>query len=169
MVYSRYAPLIARLRQVANNPPELPVPWSTRSRSTFDLQDTTPTEGAYARSPLYRAERRMNLKILQPWILYGIEDVQAYTSAVLQRCAQQYSRAEFPVRVQQGPTGTASYLGGTITLPLPVRQTTILHELAHHLTATTGDHGQDFRDAYVALLTQEMSVDTAQKLLVNLQ
>jgi hypothetical protein len=164
MVYSRYAPLVERLRWVASHPPELPVPWATRGDSSI-----TPTEGAYQRSPLYRAERRMNNKIRTPWILYSLTDVLDYGSAVLSRAKGTYSRADFPVSFQQGPEGSASYLGGTIMLPLPVRQTTILHELAHHLTGSTSDHGQDFQDAYVFLLTQEMGQDTAQKLLDNLQ
>lgn len=167
MVYSKYGPLIERLRYVASHPPELPVPWAARSSSSSG--DSTPSEGAYQRSPLYRAERRMNNRIRQPWILYNLDDVLSYATAVLKRTEGVYSRASFPVSFQQGPPGSASYLGGTIMLPLPVRQTTILHELAHHLTGSTSDHGQDFQNAYATLLLQEMGQDTAQKLLDNLQ
>ena len=167
MVYSRYAPLIARLRWVASHPPELPVPWTTRS-GTSGL-DSTPTEVGYARSPLYRAERRMNREISTPWVFYSLQDVLDYSTAVLQRAKGSYSRADFPVSFRQGQEGTASYLGGIIMVPIPVRQTTVLHELAHHLTGSSYDHAQPFQDAYVHLLTQEMGQDTATKLLVNLQ
>lgn len=167
MVYSRYAPLIARLRYVATHPPELPVPWASRTGASG--LDSTPSEGGYARSPLYRAERRMNREISTPWILQSLQEVLDYGTAVLKRMQGVYSRAEYPVSFRQGPDGSASYLGGTIMVPLPVRQTTVLHELAHHLTGSSYDHAQPFQDAYVALLTQEMGEDTANKLLVNLQ
>jgi len=167
MVYSKYAPLIARLRYVATHPPELPVPWSARTGSSGP--DTTPSEGSYQRSPLYRAERRMNRKISTPWVFHSLQEVLDYGAAVLKRTEGTYSRATFPVSFRQGPEGSASYLGGTIMVPLPVRQTTILHELAHHLTGSSYDHGADFQSAYVHLLTQEMGQDTAAKLLVNLQ
>lgn len=164
MVYSRYGPLVERLQWLATHPPELPVPWSSRSSAA-----STPSEGAYQRSPLYRAERRMNNRIYQPWIFENLQDVLDYATAVLKRTEGVYSRASFPVSFRQGPEGSASYLGGIIMVPLPVRQTTILHELAHHLTGSTSDHGQDFQNAYVTLLLQEMGQDTAQKLLDNLQ
>lgn len=167
MVYSRYAPLIERLRWVASHPPELPVPWASRTGASGP--DLTPTEGAYARSPLYRAERRMNRTIKTPWILYSLEDVKAYGNAVLQRTSGQYSRASYPATYEQGGPGIALYQGGTLVVPIPVRQTTILHELAHHLTATTTDHGQDFQDAYVFLLNQEMGEKVSGALLGNLQ
>lgn len=165
MVYSRYGPLIERLRWVASHPPELPVPWSARTSGS----SATPTEGAYQRSPLYRAERRMNNRIQQPWIFNTLPEVLDYAVAVLKRTEGIYSRATYPVSFRQGPEGSASYLGGIIMLPLPVRQTTILHELAHHLTGSSSGHGEDFQGAYVALLTQEMGESTAQKLLDNLQ
>lgn len=167
MVYSRYAPLIARLRYVATHPPELPVPWASRDSSGGPA--STPTEGAYQRSPLYRAERRMNRAISSPWVLNSLEDVLNYGTAVLKRTEGIYSRATFPVSFRQGPEGSASYLGGTIMVPLPVRQTTILHELAHHLTGSSYDHSEAFQGAYITLLTQEMGEDTAKKLLDNLQ
>lgn len=111
----------------------------------------------------------MNNRIYQPWIFENLQDVLDYATAVLKRTEGTYSRASFPVSFRQGPEGSASYLGGIIMVPLPVRQTTILHELAHHLTGSTSDHGQDFQNAYVTLLLQEMGQDTAQKLLDNLQ
>lgn len=107
--------------------------------------------------------------IKSPWILYSLEDVKAYGNSVLQRTAGQYSRASYPASYVLGPPGTAIYQGGTVTVPIPVRQTTILHELAHHLTATTTDHGQDFQDAYIFLLNQEMGEKVANTLLGNLQ
>jgi hypothetical protein len=167
MVYSKYGPLVERLRYVATHPPELPIPWA--ARTTSSRPDTTPTEGAYQRSPLYRAERRMNRAILTPWVLYSMEDVRDYGNAVLQRASGMYSRASYSAQYVQGAPGIALYQGGTVTVPLPVRQTTILHELAHHLTATTSEHGQDFQDAYAYLLTLEMGEAVARKLVDNLQ
>jgi hypothetical protein len=167
MVFSKYGPLVERLRYVASHPPELPVPWASRDSSGGPA--STPSEGSYQRSPLYRAERRMNRGISTPWVLYSLEDVLNYGTAVLKRTEGIYSRASYPVSFRQGPEGSASYLGGTIMVPLPVRQTTILHELAHHLPGSSYDHSEVFQGAYVALLTQEMGEDTAKKLLVNLQ
>lgn len=168
MVYSKYGPLIERLRYVATHPPELPIPWAARN-NTSGLPDSTPIEGAYSRSPMYRAERRMNRRILQPWIFTSLPTIREYTQGVLFRASGTYSRASFPVTFQQGPEGSATYLGGTVVLPLPVRQTTLLHELAHHLTPQDTGHREAFQGAYVFLLTQEMGESTARKLLDNLQ
>jgi hypothetical protein len=87
---------------------------------------------------------------------------------VLQRAAGQYSRAVFPVQYVQGPPGSATYLAGTITVPIPVRQITVLHEVAHHLTGTTYTHGDEFVAAYTYILTQEMGDTIAKKLIDNL-
>jgi hypothetical protein len=169
MVYSKYGPLLERLRYVASHPPELPIPWATRNGTGSYNSASVPTEGTYSRSPLYRAERKAVATLSTPWILYSSQDVENYSRAVLKRALPFFSRADWLVSFSYGPEGVATYLGGTVTIPLPVRQTTLLHELAHHLSGPASEHGPDFVQAYTHLLSQEMGPDFAKKLVDILQ
>lgn len=126
-------------------------------------------ETGYSRDSIYRAERRLNRRITTPYILREIPEMQTYANAVLQRAVPAYSRAAWPVTVRSGEhPGLATHQAGVILVPGPIRQVTLLHELAHHLVGSDEGHRQLFLDAFCFLLEQEMGADIKQKLLDEL-
>jgi hypothetical protein len=111
----------------------------------------------FARDPLYRAERRLQQSLQDPWLFYATDQAKSYLDAVASRARELYSRATFPFTVQQADE--ASYQAGRILTPLPVQQMTLLHELAHHLAGPDAKHGPVFLQAYNYLLKMEMGLD----------
>jgi hypothetical protein len=129
----------------------------------------TELETGYSRDPIYRAERRLNRKITSPYILRDINEMQDYVNAVLQRAYPQYSRATWQVTVRSGDTpGLATHQAGVIYVPGPIRQVTLLHELAHHLVGSDQGHNDIWIQAFLYLIDQEMGPDIKQKLLDEL-
>lgn len=104
---------------------------------------------------------------LEPEARYAsLESIQAYVDRVL---AHPGVIAEFgpprPVRVRERKTGHAAhYAAGVIAINTTgsrwaMRETTVLHELAHHFS--TGGHGPAFAAAEIRLLELVMGPQAA--------
>lgn len=157
---------VAGLRKAARLSPV----FAPRQKTVLGPSLTPSLDAAsYTRDPIYRAERRFNRKISTPFILREIEEMQIYADAVLQRAQEMYSRATWAVIVRKSDQqGLATHQSGIIQVPGPIRQVTLLHELAHHLVGAEQGHGQVFVDAFLFLIEQEMGADTRQKMVDEL-
>lgn len=159
--------LIRPLREAANiadRPPQMPYMAQTQSPDSGYIAPKL-----HASSPVYRAERKLIERMADqnPWVL-TIDQAQAYGQAVALRAAVRYSRGSWPLQIVQDPTGP-SYLNGTIKLNGPTYQVTLLHEIAHHLVGDEEGHVGPFLDAYVYLISTELSQELASAFLFYMQ
>jgi putative metallohydrolase (TIGR04338 family) len=96
----------------------------------------------------------------------SLESIQAYVDAVLALPTIRNAYPDVgPVRVRARKGGLKAHYehGGVIAIPMEgrrwaCREMVVLHELAHHLTASEhANHGVRFRAAFVKLTTVAMS------------
>jgi putative metallohydrolase (TIGR04338 family) len=96
-------------------------------------------------------------------------DVQRYADAVLALnwVRATYPAAAEPVTVKRGRAINTAKCGGGVMTVNPdhtrwaLRETVVLHELAHHLTPHATAHGAEFRAAFLHLLEELVAPEAA--------
>lgn len=95
-----------------------------------------------------------------------LPSLQRYCEAVmgLHRVAERWPTRPVRVRVRKGVAKAHWESPGTIAIPdaaWAMRETVVLHELAHHLTPGSLDHGIEFQEALVCLYEAAMAPEVA--------
>lgn len=105
--------------------------------------------------------------VLPPEARFGdIPSVQRYCEQVmdLDRIAARWPTRPVAVRLRKGTAKAHWESTGTIAIPdekWAMRETVVLHELAHHLTPGYLAHGKKFQDALMDLYETVMSPEVA--------
>lgn len=105
--------------------------------------------------------------VLPPEVRFGdVASLQRYCEAVmgLERIASRWPTRPVRVRVRKGARKAHWESPGIIAIPdeeWAMRETVVLHELAHHLTPGSLDHGIEFQDALLCLYEAAMAPEVA--------
>ncbi len=105
--------------------------------------------------------------VLPPEVRFAdVASVRRYCEQVmaLDRIASRWPARPVRVRVRKGATKAHWETTGTIAIPdekWAMRETVVLHELAHHLTPCSLDHGKTFQDALLDLYEVAMAPEVA--------
>lgn len=171
MGYDKLRPLRMQLRagtkQAQGIPDLLPNPGSRRMmQRSVPMRGDAPGPMKMTRNPLYRVERRIYFWYSDhpsmTWF-HSLEDAETYVRGVMVNYREAFSRVNWPLSFKQTNARGAWYLGGIITVPLPVQRMALLHELAHHLVGIESEHGPVFFDTYMTLIRVEIGDEIADR------